>query len=255
MKIGFIADIHEDVANLREALDALETQRCDEVVCLGDIVGFSFYYQHECRHRDADACIALIREHCAAAVAGNHDLHAARRLPEYRADFPYSDDWYALDGEVRAKRGKNRLWQYDDLDLPPQLSTASQEYLQSLPEFQVLYYDGIKLFISHFIYPDLSGSLIASLQADRKLEGHFRFMEEKECTLGFSGHGHPEGLTHSQNGALLHKPFGSHLLRRGRQWVVCPPVAQSNRAHGVLIFDTSAFTVEAQPFKSPNTSK
>ncbi|MFZ1729102.1 MAG: metallophosphoesterase family protein [Bacteroidota bacterium] len=255
MKIGFVADIHEDIANLRTAFDALETLRCDHIVCLGDIVGFSFYYQRECRHRDADACVAMIRDHCTAAVAGNHDLYAIRRVPEYAADFPYTDDWYELESDMRTRLSGRRLWQYDDHDLPSNLSADAEEYLQTLPEYQVLRLDGIQFIISHFVYPDLSGSLIASLQVDGNLEEHFSFMEEKDCMLGFSGHGHPEGLTYSQNGALRHNPFGSHLLQRSRQWVVCPAVAQSNRAHGVLTFDSSTFTVEARPFKSTINSK
>ena len=40
MKIGLITDIHENVEKLREAIKLADIQNCDELVCLGDIVGY-----------------------------------------------------------------------------------------------------------------------------------------------------------------------------------------------------------------------
>ncbi len=41
MKLAIITDIHEDRVNLVKALRMIEKEACDEIACLGDIVGFS----------------------------------------------------------------------------------------------------------------------------------------------------------------------------------------------------------------------
>lgn len=86
MKIGFISDIHDDIQSLEIALDILSGEGCDKIVCLGDITGFVIpFYRHIAR-RDTEACISIVKEKCSVAVAGNHDLYAVRRIPNFRRD-------------------------------------------------------------------------------------------------------------------------------------------------------------------------
>lgn len=244
MKIGFLSDIHEDYAALRKAVELLEKAQCDVLVCLGDIVGFSFPYQRTLRGRDAEACVALIREHCVASVAGNHDLFAIRRVPRHAAGFPYGEDWYALDEAERRRRAGTRLWQYDECDVPRRLSAGAEEYLRSLPECAVAHLGGLPIFLSHFRFPDLSGSLVRSLRSDH-LHEHFDFVRSHGCQLGFSGHGHPEGVARAEGGSLVFDGFGPYAVHRGEQWIVSPAVARTGRASGVLAFDTRSFDLEA----------
>ncbi|MBR9974304.1 MAG: metallophosphoesterase family protein [Bacteroidetes bacterium] len=243
MKIGFLSDIHEDYSALRKAVRVLERVQCDVLVCLGDIVGFSFPYQRALRGRDAEACVALVREQCVASVAGNHDLFAVRRVPTYNAGFRYGTDWYVLDEHHRQRRAGRRLWRYEDCDVSPRLSAGAQEYLHALPECAVAHLGGMPIFLSHFRYPDLSGSLVSSLRLNRLLE-HFDFVRSRGCTLGFSGHGHPEGVARAENGSVVFNGFGSYAVHRGEQWIVSPAIARTGRASGVLAFDTRSFDLE-----------
>ncbi|MBN1446292.1 MAG: metallophosphoesterase family protein [Bacteroidetes bacterium] len=246
MKIGFLSDIHEDLPGLRTAVTVLEKAGCDILVCLGDIVGFSFPYQRSIGRRDANACVDLVRDQCSVAVAGNHDLYALRRIPAYPAGFPYTDDWYTRDAHERRRRAGNILWHYDECDVPQHLSSSSRAYLSSLPEFCTLTHDGVALFFSHFRYPDLSGSVVASLRSDH-LHEHFRFVRSQQCRLSFSGHGHPEGFAYAADGRLAFGGFGAHRLPPGERWVVCPAVAQTPRASGVLTFDTVTQQLDVVP--------
>lgn len=64
MKVAIISDLHSN----REALDAVfahvETQDVEEVVCLGDIVGYG---------PEPEYCVDLVRERTSLTLMGNHD--------------------------------------------------------------------------------------------------------------------------------------------------------------------------------------
>ncbi len=254
MKIGFVSDIHEDIDSLRQAFTVLERANCDIVVCLGDIVGFTLHFQKRINHRDANACIAMVRDECAAAVAGNHDLYAIRRIPQFNAGFPYRDNWYDLEYEQRARLSRHRVWLYEDSELPTFLTDESLTFLRRLPEFLVRTYDDIPFVFSHFHYPDLSGSRIDSLRKARHLRSHFSFMAEQDAVISVSGHGHPEGCALSDRNKLRFHSFGSYQLDTTLQWIVCPCVAHTARANGVATLDTVARQLDVLPLGPYNNT-
>ena len=45
---------------------------CEEIWCLGDLVGYG---------ADPDACVALAHQHCSICLAGNHDLGVRGAIP------------------------------------------------------------------------------------------------------------------------------------------------------------------------------
>ena len=51
--------------------------------------------------RDASTCIRLAREACDVMVVGNHDLHAIRKLPEFRAGIEYPETYWQLSSAER----------------------------------------------------------------------------------------------------------------------------------------------------------
>lgn len=61
-----ISDIHGNLAALEQVLADIRTQNCDEIVCLGDIIGYG---------PEPKACIDNAREFD-ACILGNHDLAA-----------------------------------------------------------------------------------------------------------------------------------------------------------------------------------
>lgn len=79
MRLGLLADIHEDVASLRAALDRFGREGVDRIVFLGDVV------EHGSRLDDA---VALLGAAGAVGVWGNHDVGLCRDPhPEVRARF------------------------------------------------------------------------------------------------------------------------------------------------------------------------
>ncbi|MDI6803232.1 MAG: metallophosphoesterase family protein [Bacteroidota bacterium] len=255
MKIGFIGDIHEDIKSLHDAVNVLKKLNCDSIVCLGDIVGFTLPFFKYIDGRNANECISLVRNNCDTVLAGNHDLYAIKKIPAYNAGFKYTDDWYSLDYDMRSKLSKNKIWLYEDGELPIFLSEQSAEYLKALPEVVVTEFDGIKFMFSHFNYPDLSGSTIDFPRKAKHLLEHFRFMNDNNCVIGVSGHGHIEGYAIADHHKLQFHPFGSYQLQYKTQWLVGPCVANTTRANGIMIFDTHTYQLDVVPLRSAKTIK
>ncbi|HEY4824813.1 MAG TPA: metallophosphoesterase family protein [Solirubrobacteraceae bacterium] len=72
MRVAIVSDIHGNRQAFEAVLDAIEASECEELWCLGDLVGYG---------ADPDACVALASAHAAICLAGNHDLGVRGSLP------------------------------------------------------------------------------------------------------------------------------------------------------------------------------
>jgi len=247
MKAGFVTDIHEDITNLDYAIRVLQDNDCDEIYCLGDIVGFVLPFYKNISSRDADACVKTVMQHSSHVVIGNHDLFAIKKVPVHTAGFEYGENWYALDYDTRYRRSRNHIWLYEDSDIPCTLSRESIDYLRSRSETAVVTSDEYSFFLSHFCYPDFSGSCIHFPTEAFHLKNHFAFIESKGCLLSFSGHGHPEGCLVGDQDRIHSLGFGIHNIKKTPQWIVAPCIARTSRKNGVLIFDTEKMQLHIIP--------
>jgi predicted phosphodiesterase len=72
MRVAIVSDIHGNRQAFEAVLDEIELSDCDEMWCLGDLVGYG---------ADPVACVELARRHAAVCLAGNHDLGVRGTLP------------------------------------------------------------------------------------------------------------------------------------------------------------------------------
>ncbi|HEY2436532.1 MAG TPA: metallophosphoesterase family protein [Solirubrobacteraceae bacterium] len=72
MRVAVVSDIHGNRQAFEAVLDAIADSDCDEMWCLGDLVGYG---------ADPDACVELARRYAAICLAGNHDLVVRGALP------------------------------------------------------------------------------------------------------------------------------------------------------------------------------
>jgi predicted phosphodiesterase len=250
MKIAIVSDIHEDFASLMRAARLISQEGCDEVICLGDIVGFSVPYYDYYDTRDASACVEWVKSNCRHVIAGNHDLFAVRKVPKAGVrDFSFPENWYSLPFKQRESIAGNRLWLYEDNELSALLDVASAEYISSLPEMAVLDVDGIRCLLTHFIHPDITGSAREFLVGYNDLFPHLRWMKEQQCTLGFSGHIHAHGIIRNRNQMLEVTGFGKCARLDGFDWIGMPAISAAKNNHGFVIWDTASKTVKAIPLK------
>jgi predicted phosphodiesterase len=250
MKIGVISDIHEDSRSLETAIRILEKKNCDELVCLGDIVGFDVLYYRYLSKRDAARCVALIRDHCRYVVAGNHDFFAARRIPASNGMFPFPKDWYELDFRERERLGKGKVWLFEHQELSSLLNRKEKDFLESLPEHIVVEFDQKRILFSHSIYPDLTGTLVWRPGNFWDFREHFRFLESHRCRLGFSGHLHPNGIGKAIAHDFSFLPFRTYHIRQDLVQYISPCTANSASKNGIAVLDLESMTVEGIPLKS-----
>ncbi|MEE4310812.1 MAG: metallophosphoesterase family protein [candidate division KSB1 bacterium] len=75
MRYAIISDIHSNLEALTAVFEHIDTQNADEIICLGDIVGYG---------PNPNECIDLVRTHCSIVLQGNHDFAS---LDSSRADY------------------------------------------------------------------------------------------------------------------------------------------------------------------------
>ncbi|MCO6478586.1 MAG: metallophosphoesterase family protein [Phaeodactylibacter sp.] len=252
MKAAVFSDIHEDVAALEKAIAKTETLGCQEIICLGDIVGFSVPFYDHLTSRNASKCIELIKDTCSVIVLGNHDLFAIKQLP-----FPLHPllnlpaDWYTMDYPERKKIANGNFWLYEN-ELDTLISKEDKEFLSSLSEFVAKSYGkGINVLFSHFLFPDLTGSGKWSLRIRELLPDHIAFCREKKCKVSFVGHGHPvKPLIISENNELFPLDFeGSIVLDPsiGINIVMVPAIGNRKGKKGFTVFDSDKLELSAIP--------
>jgi len=72
MRVAIVSDIHGNRHAFEAVLDAVAASGCEEIWCLGDLVGYG---------ADPDACVELARRHAGLCLAGNHDLGVTGAIP------------------------------------------------------------------------------------------------------------------------------------------------------------------------------
>lgn len=251
MKLGIISDIHEDIIRLKEAFAIFRKKKCRQIVCLGDITGYSVPYHGYMLSRNAHEVIELLKKRVEFSIMGNHDLYSIKKLPKYKARFPYPKNWYSLDYWARKKLSDNRIYLYEHHELSPLLTKKDERFINRLPEYVVKKYDDKNMFFSHSAYPDLVGTDIFDPDKPGNLRRHFAFMKKHDCTIGFSGHAHYEGVKIFTKDKIRKIPFNKTVkIKDGMTWFLCPSVLKGEFANGVLIFDTEKMNIRAIPLNS-----
>jgi len=247
LKIALIADIHEDVVSLKDALRIAENETCDHIVCLGDIIGYPYRRAAYNHTRNASECISLVKNNCSCVVKGNHDIFHTSSFPKHATGFRFPKEWYRLSDDEKLSLSNGRVWHYSD-DSSLYLSDSEIEYLNSLPEFEVHNCNGLHLSFSHYLYPNITGyeSSLKGVNADVKT--HFLHMATHNSPIGFVGHIHPEGvgicyetngnITSAWFGRFRFFTYGSRNIRDYRCVVGLPALADNGRENGFSVFDT-----------------
>ena len=254
MRIALITDIHEDVVSLKKAFKMIEREKCDHIICLGDILGYPFERAKYEQTRNASECIFLIKNYCSLALLGNHDLFHLKKLPKASSGFKFPPKWYDLTADEQLRIANGKLWNYSD-DVPVYLSDKEHEYLSGLPEFEIKEFNHFRIMFSHSFHPNCSGYVSNGLTDNKKVEAHLDYLKHQDCNLGITGHLHVEGLglayeTGEGMLAQLFKrlnyySFGDRKLKHKVCCATIPALADNSQVNGFAIFGCMHYSINA----------
>lgn len=243
MKVAIITDIHEDITSLKEALRRIDKMHCDEIVCLGDISGYSVPYYDYLGSRNAHECLALVKSNCKTVIIGNHDIHAASIIPQNCSFFDFPVNWYKLNYHDRHKLAKDILWLHEENDLNPLYKDNDIEYLKSLPEQYVLNTSDINILFTHYVYPNISGLKKEFYTYGDEFNQHFDYMDSLDCGISFTGHAHVKGFFTATRNKFKQYRYKRLKLSTDPVCIGLPPITRLNKRNGFCIFDTSEMSI------------
>ena len=126
MRQALVSDIHGNLEALTAVLQDIETQNVDEILCLGDIVG---YGPNPCE------CLDLVMKKCRLTIMGNHD-QAALFDPEGFNPIALRAIYWTRDQLDEAGAGRslvvNRRWDYLS-ELPKQHTDGNFLFVHGSP--------------------------------------------------------------------------------------------------------------------------
>ncbi len=120
MKIGIITDVHSNVIALNKIVQRFNIEKCDMIICCGDIIGIGPYPEQTVKY-----IMSLPNLIC---VRGNHDHYQFRGIPD----------------KITESEKLHHLW------VRSCLSATSMNFLKALPQKQDLIIDGHTISVLHY---------------------------------------------------------------------------------------------------------
>ncbi len=104
MPTAVISDIHANLEALHTVLADIESRKVDDIVCLGDIVG---YGPNPCE------CIDLVMQRCKWALMGNHDFAVLYEPTSFNTSAEASAFWTRRQFEIEKDAAlRRKRWEY-----------------------------------------------------------------------------------------------------------------------------------------------
>lgn len=214
MRIAVLSDIHGNLDAFQEVLQDMDGSRVDEVICLGDMIGYG---------PQPEETIRLIRERAIPSVMGNHEMALVK---------PQLQEWF------------NPLARESIRKTHPLLSSESLCFIRGLPSSRAT---GRFRFV-HGCPPSSPFIYLYQVSENRLME-IFRKSTER---IIFVGHTHNLRLISHDGHAIVKTPLrqGTVLLSDQNSYIVnAGSVGQprdGNNAAKYVIVDTVTQSLEVR---------
>jgi len=160
---ALISDIHGNVEALETVLADIQGQGVEEIICLGDVIGYG---------PNPRECIDLVKANCSICLLGNHDQGAL-----------FDPEGFNIGAE------RAIFWTRSQLENPHDRNNEARwEYLSELPRAKRLngylfVHGSARHPLSEYVFPE-------DIYNHRKMDRLFQLVE-KYC---FQGHTHVPGI-------------------------------------------------------------
>ena len=213
MRTAIISDIHGNLEALSAVLYDIESLNIDEIVCLGDVIGYG---------PNPNECISLVSKKCPITLLGNHDAAVLD---------PLSTQNFNINAKIAIE------W------TDKQLTQESREFIKNLPMTKM---DENQTYVHATPYEPKMWYYISSVE---EALFNFQFFDTTFC---FVGHTHiPVTISLDKNGKInvsqdglldFNKNMEAHyLINIGS---VGQPRDRNPRAsYGIVDTDASIFTL------------
>jgi len=212
MRYAILSDIHSNWEALQSVLHALRAESIDQILCLGDTVGYG---------ANPNECVEWVHDHCAAVVLGNHDIASACLLGlEYFNSAAH--DAVLWNGQMLTEKHK--------------------KFLRSLP---LTHEESDFVLVHASLHEPAKWHYVIDLESARQS------LSQLKKPLCFHGHSHkPAVFVQQKNGDVrsYHKPVV--IVEPSQQYLInVGSVGQprdGSPTASFAIYDTEAKTVEIQ---------
>lgn len=208
MKYAVIADIHANLPALQAVRNDIATQRCDAVVCLGDLVGY---------YSEPKECVDIIRQMNIPCVKGNHDEYCSS--PDTLSGF-----------NPKAEEGVRWTRQ--------QLTDDDAQWLASLPLVEEV--DGFTIVHATLEGPHRWGYVFDKLAAAASLQ-------LQKTDVCFFGHTHVP-VAFVRDSSVRGGTYSKFKVEAGRKYFINPGSVGQPRdgcpKASYVVYDAGAKTVE-----------
>jgi predicted phosphodiesterase len=214
MRLAVISDIHGNLDAFREVLRDMNRFRVDQVICLGDSIGYG---------PEPEETVRLIRERAIASVMGNHEMAVVK---------PQLQEWFNPDAQDSIRKTRTML------------SAETLLYVHDLPSSRII--EGFRFV--HGCPPNSPFIYLFQLSESRLME---IFQKSAEWII-FVGHTHNLKLVSFDGYTVVRKALHqgiASLSGQNRYIVNAGSVGQprdGNNAAKYVIVDTIALSLEVR---------
>ena len=180
MKVAIISDIHANSEALEAVLADIKRQKADEIICLGDIVGYG---------ANPNECIEVVKSACSLIILGNHDAAAIGILStdHFNVHAKIAIDWTAenltanAQSFLRSLPLKENKYSHTFVHATP-YEPNMWYYITSLEEaaFNFQFFETVFCFVGHTHIP-----IIIVLENDKEVYVHqsneIKYSETKQA--------------------------------------------------------------------------
>lgn len=209
MRIGIITDIHNNVVALNAVLEKLYAEKCELIICCGDIIGIGPYPEETVQH--------IMRIPDIIAVRGNHERYLLEGMP---TQVPNEE-------HMGYEEMEHHKWEH------ALLSNESIEFLRGLTYREDFVSGGLRFAVMHYCM-DNSNSRYINYIRNPDLEDCYQMFSEVDADVILYGHDHKPAVNRDER--KLFANFGS---------LGCPGKDGNIARAGILTINNGKLAVES----------